>query len=1824
MSKFGLYAVNEQKKAGSSTWNLSRLYHDGKDIATVSDPDSFGLRSADSKLNLGGAVIAESEDVHPNLGVDNGDIKFGDDVSLGTGKCINITLDNFNILLQGGSVSGYTKYNPSACYNIVDDVATAEEVTWQPSEYDLNDPVFCKHYHIYNNIVGMDDVYEEYGGPIDALHSVNTFTAISTEDNPSGGCPKIGFHYFENVISKGDYIDIQFHVDTHDMQFFNESTLGEKFTTTVKDENGVILAQKTTYAGIIRMKLGPFNTDGEHWFSIQAVDSRGVGSVVDYFDFRVKTDYDKEVEEATNPDTRKASPLIYEATIEDLEKVNIIPGVSDGDQPYRNKLGLALLFCAVKNSLVDVGASSPYYGMHYMGVRLPKLDNIIYLDYRTNKVGYSNLAEIPVGHELKVNNVLLTDTITLNDLKDQNIVNQIKNVSVNLGTYTHFLLQVYKDPYFYDDNGQLKSELQSRYKEGTPDCVLYDTQEQKYIIAKKYKIAPLLSGKPVVFVGGSDTTVVDGDTLTETIGGVTSRYNYQVKVPNPYSKGFLNFYHYHINDIFDGENNLDSLLGNLVDAELEKESTDYYTYTYPDNGVITTKSSTTVPEGMSPVEWIYRDGAHLYRDSENHSIIKARWLGTVYDTVMYGDHQWVVNNVEGYGIPQFTSGSDRLNVPSIYSYTYESQDSGKQNITLRANGEQPLSTSVPTWQAYTPGKTLYIVANANLYDKGVGFYNRTWIKIPSNDFTIDLNDITFKAVGSEYTKDAYPLFCIYRSNNVHIKNGVIDGGYREHNWIRQFLIDGGNYINPTERIQALNVWGSSFCSFENIEVGYTFGYDGGGLNYPANNEVQFGRKFSNAGYIDFSGNIVNDGKSLQKITAPPSGSNEKTDYRRAKLVNNSLVEDVLIDRDPQVGFVYTDDYVSLPSKTINQSVVYASDIMLKFNEASSYTHGKRSELFIYFYNASSELISVAKVQAYTRIKVPVGAVKCKFSGYGVTINDNGSKVISKSYTSTKTEVPQAFSLGQIFDIRPKYGSFCNLYKNVIWHNKASTVTPADSMHETAYNNCGFYRLGTTWDFSANAYALGFEEGTLSTGETSFVNCSFGCGNGDEIPEKYRATYDEFPYFTEGHLGDGSFYGCAMYIYAQRNLTFANSHGIRIEDRNGLRNSFFVNNKLRAVSMSNTWYYAANKFNVFADNTIGEPPYYKIITGHGKPDSEPRVSCSFGRSVKNAPTPDGDNVYCEPSGQSDSDHMSRYNRDDDPISSKQSFFGTCASITTDDASRFNVLNSSLKNNSSNITEHFASTSMSVITLRTQAGKLYSGLGGGVSKYNGFPEKYLESRIGPYTGDGSANSPYACDIATVRTNFKHYCHTILMLDITNGSVTDVDTDDTLNVFWYDSDGKFLLTSTSIEVIPQGACYVKFQIYSDTEYKLPPNIKVSVNGSVKLCKNNVPGLLEYVPFRFETQIPVTDDTVETCELEYTVKTRCVDTGVAVMPSNYTMNGKPVPLVIFCHGTSFRNDFFLMPQNGENFEVPEFLAKNGYAVAQCSGVTDLYYDVNAGFGAPSHINAIQNLVKYVIANYNVEPNGVYIACKSAGGFAASFLAQMAPFKIKAVGMFSPALSPTISLANHAAKQTPIANMEASQLGINYEFTEDQFYNKYQLDPPQTQDEDSIEANISKWRKTDGFFATSDITDSEMTEIVSNAHYYNWGQNSTSGLQIGLDDITHFPKLKTNWDILVEKERHVNVPTKIWIASNDTAVYFCNSQLFVMMAENAGDTNCILREINLTKVNNDMTYNNPHNVCTTAKYAPRVDSFNGINSFNDKPGVPVALKELVEFFNQY
>lgn len=1807
MSKFGLYAVNEQKKAGSSTWNLSRLYHDGKDIATVSDPDSFGLRSVDSKLNLGGAIIAESEDVHPNLGVDNGDIKFGDDVSLGTGKCINITLDNFNILLQGGSVSGYTKYNPSACYNIVDDVATAEEITWQPSEYDLNDPIFCKHYHIYNNIVGIDDVYEEYGGSIDALHPVNTFTAISTEDNPSGGCPIIGFHYYNSVISKGDIIPIQFHVDTHDMQFFSSNKVKTKFTTTVKDENGTILCQRTTYAGIIRMELGPFNTEGEHWFSIQTVDDRGVGSVVDYFDFRVKTDFDEEVEAATDPNNRQSTPLIYEATAADLLKFNIKVNDSSGDQPYRNKLGLSLLFNAVKNTIIKNPATgqpyaetSPYYNQHYMGIRLPNSGNdTYYFDYRSNRKAGT---DCPIGKELQVNGSYVIDSITL-DNADANI---IANAPVELGNVAFFVLTICKDPDYFNDDGTLKEELQSRYTlVNTSKCshVLYDNEEQRLFVAKKYKIAPLIKGKPVVYIGGSDTTVINGDSLG---------YNYQTKTSNPYTKGMLNYYYYNNSDICSG--NIDNVLGSLIDSAIAGGNADYVCYEYNGNTIPITES---LPADVNPVEWIYRDGAHRYRSSANHNNIKARWL---YEGGTHGIYKWDVENT-----PTFVNNNESGRLDVVHYMSYVRPDAGRQtNISYQGK-----SIDVALWEVYPDGHTIYVVANNNEWYDPHGPKSTTFIKLPDNNFTIDLNDATLEGVNAEYIRKAYAPFQMYYAKNVHIKNGKFKGGYHNYNWIKAYLYIGSHKaLNrvPCEEIGLIRTRSSIFCSFENLDISGSLGYMASSIS-DLGGKFYFNTSLNSEGFIDFSGQTIRDGITLNAIT-PSVNSSYITDYRRAILENNELAEEILSNKDPQVGLICTNDYVNIPAKTVQGQTVYAKDIILTAwrDNTEHYWHtcGKRSEIFVQFYDTNNNIISTIKTKYHTRVKVPSNAAKCKLTAYGVTVLENNTRSISYSYkhynngdtdNSVITKVPQSFFSGFMVD----FSNACHntLFKNITIHDTQSCAFSVDAGVGTIYKDCRFYNAATTYDkrdasWCANGWMGDFEEGDLLRGQTSIINCDYAVGN--LVPSEYATVAEDFPYIYPGELRDGS---DSLKVFTCRNFTVANTNGIRIVGIDGgIANSFFVNNRLRSIELS-TGYYNSNQFNVLADNTIGENPYTFVIDlSNNMQESDGSSNYIYGAGNNTGINTVGDNVYYEPN---------RRNRDDDIPNTKLNILGSLTTIGTSNVNNVNVLNGSLVyTNGTTVKENLSSGTASVV-LETQAGKLYSGISGNLAKYNGFHEKMENGNIGEYGSEsiGGYNTPVITDanMVTVEENFSNYRHTTLMLDVSQCTVTGVTTGsgETLSVFCYGENGAFIKVVNSVSAITSDVKYIKLQTGLASGYTSTKPIRVSVNGNVKLCKNSVPALLEYTPFRFETRIPVTDDAVESCGLTYNKNTRCMDTGVIVMPPNYSIKGEPVPLVLFLHGTTDANEFLTRPLSGEHYLVSQFLANNGYAVADCSGITNLYYDrystaKGEGIAAPSYILALQNLVKYIFANYNVVTDGVYLSCKSIGGIPAMLLLQKQPFKIKSVGMLSPALSPIISLSNHARKLTDSANMEAEQLGIDYTFVADRF---------NADDKASIINNISIWRKIDGFFEGTDLTDAQVQTIVGNSHGAT--TDSVFSLIIGKADGT--VGQQSNWNALVTEQYHTDVPVRVWISEGDNAVHYCNSQLFVKMAEN-GDCDCTLRTMAaLSAYGTSSASTESHNVCTIAHGAPRITSYTTrlgttITSFNGKSGVPKGICELVNWFN--
>lgn len=348
MSNFGLYAVDETSSlpVNGTTWKRTALMHNGNKVGITSEEsDNFGTRVKNNTLVVNGETLATSSTNNPKVSTEGSE--FGNVNLVGHGKCINITLANYNKLLNGETVAGYKAHDPDAIYNIVTNPATAQTV-YCDSPIDISDP-------LYNN-------QPEYQMPEHTLTNA-TFTQMDA--------PHISVHGYKFEFIPGEQIELTYMVDTRTGDFINRLTRGETFTTIVKDSYGNKLYKNTTYAGVFKVTLAPFvnegvNTTGETWFSIECIDSRGVGSIVLYYDVLIR---DTVVEK------------LYEMQESDLDHYHIEYNNDDPIVGYKNKVGFTQLFADIADS-----------DENYTGILLynPGGDKTYYIDYHKNRATGNN------------------------------------------------------------------------------------------------------------------------------------------------------------------------------------------------------------------------------------------------------------------------------------------------------------------------------------------------------------------------------------------------------------------------------------------------------------------------------------------------------------------------------------------------------------------------------------------------------------------------------------------------------------------------------------------------------------------------------------------------------------------------------------------------------------------------------------------------------------------------------------------------------------------------------------------------------------------------------------------------------------------------------------------------------------------------------------------------------------------------------------------------------------------------------------------------------------------------------------------------------------------------------------------------------------------------------------------------------------------------------------------------------------------------------------------------------------------------------------------
>ncbi len=413
-------------------------------------------------------------------------------------------------------------------------------------------------------------------------------------------------------------------------------------------------------------------------------------------------------------------------------------------------------------------------------------------------------------------------------------------------------------------------------------------------------------------------------------------------------------------------------------------------------------------------------------------------------------------------------------------------------------------------------------------------------------------------------------------------------------------------------------------------------------------------------------------------------------------------------------------------------------------------------------------------------------------------------------------------------------------------------------------------------------------------------------------------------------------------------------------------------------------------------------------------------------------------------------------------------------------------------------------------------------------------------------GALKNGYSKDYGNINTgvadpSFWKYCHSTLLLDISNCTITDVElqSGETLSVHWCDADCNYGGIVESIQEIPAAAKYVRFQLSSSSPIELR-DLSVTVDGTPATRKNAANPLSQsdkrtYIscevkkPYKFDTGV------------DYIGADRLYDNGFILLPDSYSPTGAPTDLAVFIVGTSgYPFDRTKGSGGFTNFmsmykETEDFIALNNIAVCCCSGVTSKYGNSESNLMfAPLFCESVANMVDWIKANYNI--GKIYLFGKSSGGILGNLASLAEEIGAVCTASQAPAFCPIASMLYHGPC-TSACNIVAEELGIDYTF------NKYSWTE---EDRQVVYDNISKLRQFDGFFLTSDLTDEQVRDIAEDCY------------AVGSSSIIDAMKVKERTRNLINNMRRTfPCPHKVWVSKDDNAVSWEMVKMLVDVSDN-------------------------------------------------------------------
>ena len=438
-------------------------------------------------------------------------------------------------------------------------------------------------------------------------------------------------------------------------------------------------------------------------------------------------------------------------------------------------------------------------------------------------------------------------------------------------------------------------------------------------------------------------------------------------------------------------------------------------------------------------------------------------------------------------------------------------------------------------------------------------------------------------------------------------------------------------------------------------------------------------------------------------------------------------------------------------------------------------------------------------------------------------------------------------------------------------------------------------------------------------------------------------------------------------------------------------------------------------------------------------------------------------------------------------------------------------------------------------------------------------------------------------TARTNFMCAYHTPRLIRCASISSVTLLTGETMRIFCFS--GNTLLTTVSdVSNIPAEADGFMIEVSSSAEYTTGRKLTLSLvgyRGEVALDGlRSTPIFLSY-----EVQVPNISVNGLLAERHY-------DNGYVMLPPNYSPDGEPCPIAMFCHGSEGYKFGETTIQNYQAYLT--YVCNNGYIVCDCNGITDKYM-ISGGSLANNHdvefcpvgLASRKGLYEAITAHFNARTDGVYLFGKSMGGLMVGLLAYHQPFKVRCVGALAPAIASVVAQARWMANEE--VDFVKQQFGITGTWPA---YNGWSGSAA-TAGKATILANIDKFCGYDPFFAGSDL---DPVEMVNTAYAYTL-------FNINETDV---------WALVNASHKYQPCPIKIWGAADDASTPYPIWQMYKKMVDNAFGL-CELRTMPNDTGGHNSVDSSPQalQATVTPKHGTEVT-------------VPLAYAELVEWFGRW